>query len=142
MEAPDCEVQDVSEHENHTSEESATSDYDENIVTQTAHNVQHIQSKHQNMHCSLDVPPRSGCLNSANFMKTVLSVTRAVSIKSQKEHAKLVEVLYAAFKRGIPIIWNTIDKEFLIPYLEEPSEADRGQRHGQTKKMKVIVTII
>ncbi|GBN67690.1 hypothetical protein AVEN_127557-1 [Araneus ventricosus] len=76
MEAPDCEVKDVSEHENHASEESATSDHDENIVTQTVCNVLHIQTKHQNINRSLDQPPRSGCMNSANFMKTALIVTR------------------------------------------------------------------
>ncbi|GBM09999.1 hypothetical protein AVEN_23989-1 [Araneus ventricosus] len=75
MEAPDCEVEAVSEHENHASEERATSHYDENIVTHSIHNVQHIQSKHQNISWSLDQPARSGSLNSANFMKTSLSVT-------------------------------------------------------------------
>ncbi|GBN04475.1 hypothetical protein AVEN_84044-1 [Araneus ventricosus] len=70
METPDCEVEDVSQRENHISEESETSDYDDNIVTQTIHNVQHIHSKYQNVNCSLDPPPRSGCLYSANFMKT------------------------------------------------------------------------
>ncbi|GBL85198.1 hypothetical protein AVEN_222689-1 [Araneus ventricosus] len=75
MEAPDCEVEDVSQHENHT---IGTSDYDENIVTQTIHNVQHIQYKHQNINWSLDQPPRSAYLNFANFMKTALSVTRVL----------------------------------------------------------------
>ncbi|GBM52867.1 hypothetical protein AVEN_162370-1 [Araneus ventricosus] len=77
MEAPDCEMEGFSELENHTGEESATSDHDENIVTQTIHNVLHIQSKHQNINWSLDQLPRSGCLNFANFMKTDLSVTRS-----------------------------------------------------------------
>ncbi|GBM90197.1 hypothetical protein AVEN_82196-1 [Araneus ventricosus] len=72
METPDCEVEDVFEHENHKSEESETSDYDDNIVTQTVHNVQHIQSNYQNINCSLDPPPRSGYLNSANFIKIKL----------------------------------------------------------------------
>ncbi|GBM45025.1 hypothetical protein AVEN_98876-1 [Araneus ventricosus] len=45
MEAPDYEVEDVPEHENETSVESATSDYDENIVTQTVHGLQHIHCK-------------------------------------------------------------------------------------------------
>ncbi|GBN27049.1 hypothetical protein AVEN_233866-1 [Araneus ventricosus] len=44
METPNCEVEDVSEHENHTSEESETSDYNGNIVTQTVHNVQYIHN--------------------------------------------------------------------------------------------------
>ncbi|GBM23992.1 hypothetical protein AVEN_274407-1 [Araneus ventricosus] len=60
MEAPDCEVKDVPEHENHTSEKSATFDYDENIVTQTIDNVQHIQSKYQNLNWSLDQVPGFG----------------------------------------------------------------------------------
>ncbi|GBM94946.1 hypothetical protein AVEN_97935-1 [Araneus ventricosus] len=43
MEALDCEFESVLEHDNHTSEESETPDYDDNIVvTQTAHNVQLI----------------------------------------------------------------------------------------------------
>ncbi|GBM81665.1 hypothetical protein AVEN_82580-1, partial [Araneus ventricosus] len=72
----DCEVEDVSEHENHTSEESETSDYDVNIVTQTVHNVQHIQSKHQSINWSFDLPPRSDCMKSSNFVKAAPRVTR------------------------------------------------------------------
>ncbi|GBN48068.1 hypothetical protein AVEN_150134-1 [Araneus ventricosus] len=76
MEAPNCEVKGFSEHENHTSEEGATSDYDANNVIQTIDNAQHIQSKHQNINWSLDQPPRFGCMNSVHFMKTSLSVAR------------------------------------------------------------------
>ncbi|GBM44778.1 hypothetical protein AVEN_164933-1 [Araneus ventricosus] len=76
MEAPDCEVEDVPEHENHTSEKSAICDDDENIATQTVHNVQQNQSKHQNINWPSDQPSRSGSINYANFMKTALSVTR------------------------------------------------------------------
>ncbi|GBN17521.1 hypothetical protein AVEN_142034-1 [Araneus ventricosus] len=68
METLDCEVEDVPEYENHTRLESETSDYYDNIVTQAVHNVQYIQSKLQNMSWSLDPPPRSSCLTSANFM--------------------------------------------------------------------------
>ncbi|GBO11620.1 hypothetical protein AVEN_44707-1 [Araneus ventricosus] len=68
METLDCEVEDVSEYENHTRQESETSDYYDNILTQAVHNVQYIQSKLQNMNWSLDPPPRSSCLTSANFM--------------------------------------------------------------------------
>ncbi|GBN64339.1 hypothetical protein AVEN_214671-1 [Araneus ventricosus] len=62
IEAPDCEVEDVSEHENHTSEERETSDYDDNTVTQTIHNVHH-RSKHQDINWSLNPSARSGYLN-------------------------------------------------------------------------------
>ncbi|GBM28350.1 hypothetical protein AVEN_229534-1 [Araneus ventricosus] len=73
IETPDSEVEDASEHEIQTSEESETSDNDDNIVTQTVHNGQYIQSKHQNINWSLDPLPRSNCLNSANFIKKQLS---------------------------------------------------------------------
>ncbi|GBM29003.1 hypothetical protein AVEN_40753-1 [Araneus ventricosus] len=71
METPHGEVEDISEQENCTSEESETSENktDENIVTQTVHNVQHIQYDHQNTNWALDPPPRSGCLT---FIKAAL----------------------------------------------------------------------
>ncbi|GBN79480.1 Glutamate receptor ionotropic, kainate 2 [Araneus ventricosus] len=146
MEAPNCEVKGFSEHENHTSEKGATSDYDDYIVIQNIDNAQHIQSKHQNINWSLDQPPGFGCLNSTNFMKTSLSIPfegASGNIKIDRNGQRTVFSLdiIKVTKRGLTKLgsWDT-EKRFTYKKEEKDAFSDaKDLLKNATLKVTTII---
>lgn len=102
MEGSDSEYEDVTEYENHPSDETESSDNDFEIEIQPMHNIHSIQSKNSKLKLKLDRLPNSGQLTSANILKTSARASRYATAR--------IRNVKCAFET---IFTSTIEKEII-----------------------------